>query len=156
MNTSCIRYGYVTNTLSYVLNTLLIRSRITERVSDVFRRMSCVWVTYAERTASVPLAYSQRIIHTSAYVANFVHAQKFWQSPTYANVCRRMSAYPQRVYNVSPAYSTYASVFADFFHTSAYAGSYVVVWQQLYTAFNKAISQMCMSFLTHAGSYFLL
>ena len=152
MDTLPVRYAHVTyvlNTFStrpvYVSDTLEVRcytfetrySYAAESPSvfptyvDVWQLMSCVWVTCAERTASVPLAYAQRITNTSAYVANFVHAHNFWQPPTYDNVWRRISAYPQRVQNVPPAYSTYASVFAIFLHTSAYAGSYVVVWQGL-------------------------
>ena len=73
------------------LITLINSIWLLSTYTDVSQRMSCVRVTCAERTASVPLAYSQCIIHTSVYVANFMHARNFWKPPTYDNVCRRTS-----------------------------------------------------------------
>ena len=35
----------------------------------------------------------ERIINTSAYVGNFVHAQNFWTGSTYDNVQQRMPTY---------------------------------------------------------------
>ena len=40
------------------------------------------------------LTYEKRIISTSAYVGNFVHAQNSEAYTTYDNVCQRTVAYP--------------------------------------------------------------